>query len=518
VNDTAVASVTSVALHTNAVNASALRLMVAAMFNNTNTVKGWLVFQRTDQSDNSYAAMPVTAVDISTATTQIRFTIQVANTNTNIGLFTDDVSYSCHFVLTGDKGNTGSTGAAGGNGTNGTNGTDGVRGSRWTSGSGAPGTISGQLNNDFYLNTANGDVYQLVSGTWGVVVNIKGPQGDPGASGSGGGGGGITALTYTYSSTTTDSDPGSGNVRFSASSWGTTTLTMYMDLLDSGANDRTSLLDSIVASSVRRTTLVHISWSASGQETMTAKVTAVTTASGYRKFTLEILNLRDVAPSNGSSVVITFDMFAESAPLLGMNVGSATSDTRKQGCPGFTVTRSASKNLTQNRAQAILFSIARPILITGFAMIQTTAPSAGGDRRVLIYRLTDMRVDGHRGGSLVYDSGLVVGALSVGVGPRVVSPTPFMLPPGNYILLDAIATFTGTSTVSTLGGFWQDSAGIFFSSNVWNIMTDSYWSGDLTGTPADPLGNLNSNMNYTLSTSLSSGFYMTTVMRYFEAQ
>lgn len=65
--------------------------------------------------------------------------------------------------LKGPKGDTGATGAQGLQGpagTNGTNGTNGARGSLWFKGTGAPGTIAGAQANDFYLDTASGDIYQ----------------------------------------------------------------------------------------------------------------------------------------------------------------------------------------------------------------------------------------------------------------------------------------------------------------------------------------------------------------------
>lgn len=60
----------------------------------------------------------------------------------------------------------------------------GTRGSLIYSGVGAPGTISGQLNNDLYINTTTEDVYQLVSGTWTVQTNIKGATGSTGSPAS----------------------------------------------------------------------------------------------------------------------------------------------------------------------------------------------------------------------------------------------------------------------------------------------------------------------------------------------
>jgi hypothetical protein len=57
--------------------------------------------------------------------------------------------------IQGPAGPTGSAGAAGAAGATGT------RGSQWFVGTGAPGTISGSLPGDKYLDTASGDVYDL---------------------------------------------------------------------------------------------------------------------------------------------------------------------------------------------------------------------------------------------------------------------------------------------------------------------------------------------------------------------
>jgi hypothetical protein len=39
------------------------------------------------------------------------------------------------------------------------------------------------VDGDYYLDTANGDVYSKAGGVWNVVGNILGPQGPPGAAG-----------------------------------------------------------------------------------------------------------------------------------------------------------------------------------------------------------------------------------------------------------------------------------------------------------------------------------------------
>ena len=67
----------------------------------------------------------------------------------------------------------------------GTPGANGQRGSLWYEGAGAPGTISGVLANDNYLNTTNGDVYNYSGSSWGSPVgNIRGPIGLTGPAGS----------------------------------------------------------------------------------------------------------------------------------------------------------------------------------------------------------------------------------------------------------------------------------------------------------------------------------------------
>lgn len=106
---------------------------------------------------------------------------------------------------TGPQGATGATGAAGSNGSNGSNGADGadgVDGAIWYTGSGAPGGGTG-VDNDLYFNTANGDVYVKVSGSWGSpIANIKGPTGATGATGSTGATGAAGPNTVTTSTST----------------------------------------------------------------------------------------------------------------------------------------------------------------------------------------------------------------------------------------------------------------------------------------------------------------------------
>ena len=74
-------------------------------------------------------------------------------------------------------------GKDGAQGPQGPAGPQGVRGSTWQNGTSAP-TTSGNLANDKYLNTTNGDVYNYTGTAWQLVGNIRGPQGIQGPQGT----------------------------------------------------------------------------------------------------------------------------------------------------------------------------------------------------------------------------------------------------------------------------------------------------------------------------------------------
>lgn len=95
--------------------------------------------------------------------------------------YIDTVAYNLYTKSGGSWTNAGSL-----KGATGASGADGV-GNAFFTGAGAPGTVSGSIAGDIYINTSNGDVYQKVGTSWGSpVLNIKGPQGDEGPAGSAG--------------------------------------------------------------------------------------------------------------------------------------------------------------------------------------------------------------------------------------------------------------------------------------------------------------------------------------------
>ena len=57
----------------------------------------------------------------------------------------------------------------------------GSDGATWLNGAAVPTAAQGK-DGDFYLNTANYDIYSKASGNWVKIGNIKGASGVPGAS------------------------------------------------------------------------------------------------------------------------------------------------------------------------------------------------------------------------------------------------------------------------------------------------------------------------------------------------
>lgn len=62
-------------------------------------------------------------------------------------------------------------------------GTAGAAGTVWYNGAGAPSAGTG-VNNDYYVNTSNGDYYQKQTGTWTLLGNLTGPAGSGGSGSS----------------------------------------------------------------------------------------------------------------------------------------------------------------------------------------------------------------------------------------------------------------------------------------------------------------------------------------------
>lgn len=70
-------------------------------------------------------------------------------------------------------------------GATGPQGVAGAAGATFLSGSGAPASSSGN-DNDYYIDTGNGNLYKKESGSWTLISNLRGPTGATGAVGAAG--------------------------------------------------------------------------------------------------------------------------------------------------------------------------------------------------------------------------------------------------------------------------------------------------------------------------------------------
>lgn len=356
------------------------------------------------------------------------------------------------------------------------------------------GTVAGKQITGSMTIPANGwatweeDGWRVYNSTGELLEKISNLS----TGGGSGGGSLMQSWPVTFSTTTTDADPGTGVFRWNFSTLsGHPDLIMYLDLLDSNGVDKTSIIDALPLSDARKVTLVRLYQNATSQEFVVAKLMTRTTATGYRKLGFQILHLRDVAAANATAYTIQFESYGAGFPMLTMSKQNIGNDARIIGLPGFIPNKIKSKPLTSARAQVVFFELEAPILLRAITAILTSAASTGGDRRVMIYNITDQRVDGPQGGSLQYDSGLQAGAWAVGIGARTITPSvPVMLPAGQYMLIDAVGVFTGTLTATALNGAFHHSASIKVVSGAWTTLTDMYFPSDLTGTPADPFGSM----------------------------
>lgn len=313
------------------------------------------------------------------------------------------------------------------------------------------------------------------------------------SSGSGGGASAISRLTYTFdNASTADSDPGAGKFKYSTSTmFPTADLVMYISTTDANAVDQTAALDALLVSDSQNTTKVRIFSSLSTDLQSTWRLVSKSSGTGYRKFGLKAENIRDIYPG-AISHSIQFEVLGAAA-LTQPGLVQVSQNTQLAGLPGFIPMKTKAKTLTSARAQAVIFSVVNRIFVRQFCTMVATTASTGGDGRFLIYNVHDVRGDGWIAGALVYDSTLQAGFFSAGTGLRALTPSPqFFLPPGLYLMVTAIGTFTGSLIVTALNGAFRDSALIHAASTQYEVTTDFYKGSDLTGTPADPLGSISS--------------------------
>lgn len=201
-------------------------------------------------------------------------------------------------------------------------------GTVWYSGSGVPSSGTGN-DGDYYFRTSTGDVYKKVTGSWGSpIANLTGPTGATGAAGSAGATGatgstgatgafgGAVTIEYTFSTTTTDADPGSGLLRLDQATQNTATM-IYADLNDDNAVDWTAVLDTMDDSSSTVKGIIRLVKKTDLTKWLLLHITAVTTASGYRKLSVSVIGSSGSSPfSNSDTILLCFTRNGDSGPTF----------------------------------------------------------------------------------------------------------------------------------------------------------------------------------------------------------
>jgi hypothetical protein len=98
-------------------------------------------------------------------------------------------------------------------------------------------------------------------------------------------GGGGDGFAFTFSTTTTDADPGAGTLRFSSATLASVT-SIYVDLTDTSSNDITAWLDRLDDSVGTIKGYVRVSSKTSPTKWVLFSLSAVVSATGYRKLTV----------------------------------------------------------------------------------------------------------------------------------------------------------------------------------------------------------------------------------------
>lgn len=128
-----------------------------------------------------------------------------------------------------------------------------------------------------------------------------------GVDGTNGTNGGAITIAYAFSTTTTDADPGNGALRLDNATQNTATH-IYADLNDSSSVDWTSVLDTFDASTNTVKGSIRLVKVGDATKFLTFNVTARTTATGYRKFTVTNTGSSSASPfANNDSILLCFD-------------------------------------------------------------------------------------------------------------------------------------------------------------------------------------------------------------------
>lgn len=127
----------------------------------------------------------------------------------------------------------------------------------------------------------------------------------------------VDGARWEYSTTTTDSDPGPGGFYLNHATQSSATQA-YIDLVDADGVTQTAWLDAMDDASGTKKGRVRFSAQTDPTRYLVATVTAVTSASGYRKITFTVISSSSSNPLvNGEEVFITFQPAGDDGDVTG---------------------------------------------------------------------------------------------------------------------------------------------------------------------------------------------------------
>lgn len=154
------------------------------------------------------------------------------------------------------------------------------------------------------LNVTHVDSNGIFTTDIGDLVITYGSPGGTGPTGPAGAPGGAS-FRYTYSVTTTDADPGSGTLRLNNGTYSSVTQ-IYIDLLETGATDVTTWLDSLDNSTNGVKGLIKLSSHSDQTKWITFELTSITTATGYRKLNVNYVDHNGTLTTTSGDTIFSF--------------------------------------------------------------------------------------------------------------------------------------------------------------------------------------------------------------------
>jgi hypothetical protein len=243
------------------------------------------------------------------------------------------------------------------------------------------------LQRKYDLNTSSALVVgQLVNNIPSGKEYVKGPdgddggpgdQGDPGATGARGSFGGPITINYTFSTTTGDADPGSGFLRLNQAAQNTSTV-IRVDLLDAGAIDWTSVIDSFDDSTSTLKGYIRLVNATDYTKWIVFSVASIASPSGYRNITATVVGASSASPfANGDSVLLCYGRIGDKG-----DIGS-TGDDGATGPAGPGVNEDCVVATTANLA-ATYNSGAMTLTATSNGAISIDSVSLSLNNRILV--------------------------------------------------------------------------------------------------------------------------------------